>query len=291
MSKLTKGLLLLLALLALVFAGKTLIHKGHESRTLPGYASRNIYVYNLTQAKEVLAYNENERVAPASLVKIMTVHLALKKIQNLNALAPVDTETYSQLVEKNASLAGFQPGEQTTYRDLLYGTMLPSGGECADSLAINLAGSLEAFTEEMNQEAQALKLKRTHFKNPSGLDAFGQTSTARDIALLLATSLKDGNFRAIFTSPMYQSTPTAAHPHGLVMTSTVMRELRPDMQPGFQILGGKSGTTDKAGLCWATLAQKNGEEYIVVVMGAPLEDITAPGDEQIQDTLKILQEL
>ena len=62
-------------------------------------------------------------------------------------------------------------------------------------------------------------------------------------------------------------------------------------QNGFEIIGGKSGTTDKAGLCWATLAEKNGKEYILVVMGVPYDDIDNLNDGHIEETLRIYESI
>ncbi|MFP3374593.1 hypothetical protein SB756_35055, partial [Pseudomonas sp. SIMBA_068] len=60
---------------------------------------------------------------------------------------------------------------------------------------------------------------------------------------------------------------------------------------GFEIIGGKSGTTSEAGQCWASLGVVNDREYITVVMGAPLEDIRHPDRQQIKDTMKLYQKV
>ena len=79
--------------------------------------------------------NENQRVYPASLTKIMTVLVGLEHIEDLNGTASVPADIYQNLYEEGASMAGFQPGEAVTYRDLLYGALLPSGAECCLTLA------------------------------------------------------------------------------------------------------------------------------------------------------------
>ncbi|MGY3725040.1 D-alanyl-D-alanine carboxypeptidase (penicillin-binding protein 5/6) [Granulicatella balaenopterae] len=255
------------------------------------YHAESIYVYNLTDHKEVKSLNENQKRKPASLVKIMTVYTALQNSKDLSKAAPVDTESYQALVAQNASMAGFYGNESTTYRDLLYGAMLPSGGECADSLAINIAGSREGFVDLMNQQAEKMNLGNTHYENPDGLDSPNQYTTAKDIALILEQALQDGDFYAIFTKKAYLSTATNNHPQGVWMQSTVFTGLEEFEQQGFEILGGKTGTTDKAGLCLATLAQKDGKEYIVVVMGVPYLSLKNPGKGQFKDTIKIMEEL
>lgn len=255
------------------------------------YHAKSIYVYNLTDRQEVLAIKADVPRKPASLVKIMTSLVALEHLTDLSALAPVDEETYYQATEEGAAMAGYLPYEQTTYRDLLYGTMLPSGAESANSLAINIAGTKQTFIQWMNKKAQQLELKRTVFKSVDGMDQAGQVTTARELAKLLQYALKNGHFEAIFKRHDYWSSPTADHPQGLYMESTVFSKLRNYTYSGFQILGGKSGTTFGAGLCWATLAEKEGKQYLVIVLGAELEFLDQAIEGQVLDTLRIMNDL
>lgn len=255
------------------------------------FISKAVYLYNLTDDKEVLSKNENERLPMASLTKIMTVRVALKHIPDLAATAPVDTDAYHRAVDMNASMAGFRGGEATSYRDLLYATMLRSAGEAADSLAINISGSMDNFVAIMNQEAEDLGLKNTSYANADGMDDPKNYQSAKDCAMLIKDSLEDGNFRAIFTKRDFVTRPTLDHPDGVYLESTVLSHLKKYNQNGFEIIGGKSGTTDKAGLCWATLAEKNGKEYILVVMGVPYDDIDNLNDGQIEETLRIYESI
>ena len=258
---------------------------------LSEYNAESIYVYNVTDDREELNINGEERRALVSLVKIMTVYVALQNIKDLSTIASIDRTSYLNSVKNNASMAGFVSNETTTFRDLLYGTMLASGGECANSLAINISGYIDTYVKKMNRQAADFHMDDTNYKNVEGLDEEGEYTTARDVATLIRHSIKDGNFRAIFTRPYYLSTKTADHPGGLGISSTVLSKLKDFNYSGFKIIGGKSGTTGEAGLCWATLAIKEGKEYIVVVMGAPEGDMKKPEQGQIEDTIKILEEL
>lgn len=262
-----------------------------NNREVFEYNSKAVYVYNLTDDRNGEAFNENEKLPMASLTKMMTVLVGLEKAGSLDQVAPVDTETYQRLVDENASMAGFFGGETTTYRDLFYGAMLPSGGEAAVSIAINISGSELGFVSLMNEKAAELGLSNTHFQNPDGMDELGHYSSAKDMAMLLKNAIEDENYRTIFTKKDYVSSYTNSHPEGLYFESTVFERLRDYDYQGFEILGGKSGTTEKAGLCWATLASKNGKEYIIVVMGAPYDDIDNLDDGNIRDTLDILERL
>ncbi|MEQ0487828.1 serine hydrolase [Anaerococcus murdochii] len=290
MKKNRKNMVLVFALilvLGIFYGGRKYLKEKHDSQ----FISKAVYLYNLTDDKEVLSKNENERLPMASLTKIMTVRVALKHITDLAATAPVDTDAYHRAIDMNASMAGFRGGEATSYRDLLYATMLKSAGEAADSLAINISGSMDNFVAMMNQEAEDLGLKNTSYANADGMDDPKNYQSAKDCAMLIKDSLEDGNFRAIFTKRDFVTRPTLDHPDGVYLESTVFSHLKKYNQNGFEIIGGKSGTTDKAGLCWATLAEKNGKEYILVVMGVPYDDIDNLNDNHIEETLRIYESI
>lgn len=280
------GLAIIVAL-GLFYGWKKYNKKKNDSK----YISKAVYLYNLTDDKEVLSKNENERLPMASLTKIMTVRVALKHIKDLGETAPVDLNAYYRAVDMNASMAGFFGGEATTFRDLLYATMLKSAGEAADSLAMNISGSMDNFVALMNKEVEDLGLKNTSYANADGMDDPGNYQSAKDCAMLIKDSLNDGDFRSIFTKKDFVTSPTADHPDGVCLESTIFSHLRKYEQNGFEILGGKSGTTDKAGLCWATLAVKNNKEYILVVMGVPYDDINNLNDGHIEETLRIYENI
>ncbi|UPQ85930.1 serine hydrolase [Ignavigranum ruoffiae] len=255
------------------------------------YYSESIYVYNLTQDKVELAFNENKRRKQASLTKLMTAWVGLKYVENLDQMIPINEDVYLESVNNNASMAGFFGNESVTVRDLLYGTILPSGAECANTLATSLFDHYDNFIEIMNQEANRMALTNTHYENADGMDMENHYSSAKDVALLMKECIQDENYLTILMTPTYLSTPTLDHPDGIWMESTIYAKLINNEDYAGNILGGKSGTTEGAGLCWATLAEKNNQYYIIVVMGAPVGDIYNPNEFQVADTLKIINEL
>lgn len=255
------------------------------------YSSQYIYILDRQTKEEKYEKNSKTKAYPASLTKVMTVLVALENIEDLSEVSPIDVETYKYMVNENASMAGFFGRELVTYRDLLYGTMLPSGGEAANSLAINISGSIEEFVKLMNGKVEELGLTDTHFTNAEGLQDEKQQTTAYDMAKILDHALENKDFRAIFTSKNFTTTSTADHPDGLALESTVLSELDGVDQQGFNIIGGKSGTTSDAGQCWITLGTKDDLEYIVVVMGAPLNDIKDPDMSHMQDTLELYKKI
>jgi len=243
------------------------------------------------QTGQVLAKKRaNEEVPPASLTKIMTVLLAVEAEPDLDCPVTLPEDIFPSLYQENASMAGFEPGETVTVRDLLYGAMLPSGAECCEALARQVSGSREAFVARMNQKAEELGMSRTHFSNPTGLTEPEHYSTAADLARLLQAALQNETFRTIFTTAHYTSTPTEQHPDGVSFASTFLTKLDDaELNGQGQILGGKTGYTAAAGLCLASLARVKGKEYILVTLGAPGDH----GTEQynIQDAVQVYEKL
>lgn len=248
--------------------------------------SNNVLVFNRETKKIKYQKNSEVKVYPASLTKIMTAIVAIENIKNFEDIVAIDKETYYQMLEKNSSMAGFAINELVSFNDLLYGTILSSGGEAANSLAVNVAGSVDAFVKLMNDKAQELDMTNTKFTNVEGLDDLNQYSSAKDMVKLLDYALDNRHFKEVFTSLNYQTSKTNYHPQGLTLTSTVFSHLVDFKNTDFTIIGGKSGTTFSAGYNWATLGIKNNIEYISVVMGS-FDDKSQT--KHIEDTLNIFQ--
>lgn len=226
---------------------------------------------------EVLAeQNADTQMYPASLTKILTAVTAMESVNSLDEIVTMPYEIYAALYEEGASMAGFEAGEQASVRQLLYGVILPSGAECCIALADLIDGSESAFVQRMNEKAQALGMSSTHFVTCTGLHDAQHYSTVRDIAVLLQYALQSSDFREIFTTHSYSVAPTAQHPEGFTFYSTMFQSLGDASVTGGEILGGKTGYTEEAGLCLASLAQVNGREYILVTAGAPGSHDTEP---------------
>ncbi len=249
-----------------------------EAETSPDSASPAVDLSGLSSREAILLRrggvvlgeeNADESIYPASLTKMMTVLLAAENFDDLDASVTLDEELFSPLWAANASLAGFEPGEVVTVRDLLYGAMLPSGAECCAAIAQALDGSEVAFADRMNRRARELGMENTHFVNATGLQDSDHRSTVRDLALLLDAALDNPTFREVFTAPRYSTSPTNLHPDGITVYSSALSLFQDADLGRMTLLGGKTGFTDEAGLCLATLAEADGAEYILVTAGAP----------------------
>ncbi|MGI6612658.1 MAG: D-alanyl-D-alanine carboxypeptidase family protein [Candidatus Nanosyncoccaceae bacterium] len=253
------------------------------------YHSKNIIVYDLSRKQILFRKNIDTPVPVASLTKIMTAILAIEKLPNLNDTTKVSATTINQMQARNASVAGFSSGEMLRYIDLLYGVILPSGGEASLTLAEAIASNETEFVNLMNARAKELNMTQTNFANSTGLDAKGQESTIRDLTRLLRYALKNPTFRQIFTTAEFQTSATNYRPQGIKLKHSILSNISSDEQPDFKILGGKSGTTYAAGLCWATLAQKSEREFLIITLGAPLDNLYSPTLYQKKDLLSIMQ--
>lgn len=213
-------------------------------------------------------HNSEDKIYPASLTKIMTAVLAIENTDDLRQTATLPYDIFEPLYEENASMAGFQPGEEATLKDLLYGILLPSGAECCMAFADRIAGSDEAFVDMMNEKATEIGMSNTHFCNATGLHNPDHYSTVKDISILLKYALQYEDFRQAFSSSRYSTRPTNQHPDGFTFRSTMFKYMDSTEVVGGEIIGGKTGYTEEAGLCLASLAEVDGKEYILVTAKA-----------------------
>lgn len=220
--------------------------------------------------------NTQEKIYPASLTKIMTAFLAAEYTEDMEETVTLPDEIFGRLYVQNASMAGFEPGEPVRLEDLFYGILLPSGAECCVAFADRISGSEEEFAALMNQKADELGMKDTHFCNSTGLHDPDHYSTVKDISILLQYALKNETFRNAFTAHSYTSFPSEWHADGLTFYSTLFKNMESAEVAGGEILGGKTGYTEEAGLCLASLAKINGKEYILVTAGADGDHNTKP---------------
>ena len=215
----------------------------------------------------------DESVYPASLTKIMTALVALEHLTDLEQTVTMPLEIYQPLLDQNASMAGFWAGETPTVRDLLYGTMLPSGAEAATALAVTAAGDEATFVQWMNDKAAALGMTGTHFANVWGIQQDGHVSTTRDLSVLLNAALQNETLRTVMSTSSYVTGPLSAHPDGVAMQHSALTRLE-GQTLDFTLLGGKTGFTDEAGMCLASFAEKGGQEFRLITTGAMTTETT-----------------
>lgn len=223
-------------------------------------------LYDLNENEIIYSKNENNKISVASLTKIMTSIIAIEKIGDLSEKVMVPYGTHYSLKEQNAATVGFIEGSYVTYNDLIHGALLPSGADATRALAILISGSETKFASLMNEKAKKIGMINTNFVNSSGLDIDGHYSTVQDILILLKYALKNDKFKKIYESKSYITSDKS-----IQMESTITKyEKKTKIDLSF-IKGSKTGYTDKAGLCLASLINLNGNQFLSVTAGAKVD--------------------
>ena len=227
-------------------------------------------LFDITDGQVMYSKNAFERLYPASITKVMTALIAIK----YGDLTDTVTVTEDAVItEAGATLAGIHPGDQLTMEQLLYGLMLPSGNDAGAAIAVHMAGSIDAFVELMNREAQKLGATGTHFMNPHGLTNADHYTTAYDLYLIFNEALKQPEFRKVTGTTSYTADYTDGSGNPVSTTweggnwYMVGQRQTPD---GLTVFSGKTGTTSAAGFCLIMASRDQKEkEYISVVLKAP----------------------
>lgn len=214
-------------------------------------------VINGETGEVIFAENADAQLPMASTTKIMTA-LLLCEAHDFDRQITVTEE----MLKVEGSSMGLLPGDRVTYRDLLYGMMLASGNDAANAAAISLAGSVSAFADRMNEKAAALGLTRTHFVTPSGLDADGHVTTAKELAMLASAALSNEEFAkaaAAESAVLCYGNPPYRR--------TLKNHNRLLSEEG--VIGVKTGFTKKAGRCLVSAARRDGKLVIAVTLHDP----------------------
>ncbi len=207
--------------------------------------------------------NAHEKLAPASVTKVMTMLLIMEAIDS-GRIKWEDTVTVSEAAAaKGGSQIYLKVGETMTVTDMVKSIAVSSANDCACAMAEYLAGSEAAFVEQMNARAAELGMADTHFVNCTGLDdeenAREHLTSAYDIALMSRELMKNHPDIQKFTTIWMDTVRDGAF--GLANTNKLVR-----FYPG--ATGLKTGFTSNAGYCLSATAQREGLGLIAVVMGA-----------------------
>lgn len=242
--------------LAVWFPILTNFIKGNSQE--PQISAKSAIVYDITLDRVLYKKNAKEKLPMASITKIMTAIIAL---ENKN---PLDKYlvTKDNLVGENSM--GLSEGEVLSLKELLYGLILVSGNDAAETLAANYKGGRTAFVKAMNDKAKALGLSDTNFTNPSGLEGDGsQYTTSYDLIVITQYALtKFSLFRQVVSTFGYTIEQTSTHKAFYLENETNLLTSYPGVK------GVKTGYTPEAGLCLVTYLDYNGHKIIGVILGS-----------------------
>lgn len=215
-----------------------------------------------------------QRISPASMTKVLTILVAAESIteEQLDDKMTITLEMTDYAYMNDCSTVGFLDGEEVTVRDLLYGTILPSGGDAALGLAIYVAGSHEAFVEKMNKKLEILGIAdSSHFTNSVGLYDKEHYSTVYDMAVIMRAALENELCKEILTTRIYTTSETVQHPEGITISNWFIRRIEDkDNESGGDVLGAKTGFVVQSRNCAVSygIFGKEDTPYICVTAGS-----------------------
>ena len=239
----------------------------------PELNGKNVVLADLNTGRVVYSKSPDTVVAPASLTKIMTVLLAVESVErgdhSLDEIVTARDDCRTGLDEESSS-ANIVPGEQMTFRDLLYCSMIQSASDACNVLASLIGGSITGFVDLMNERAEELGCTVTYFEDPNGLSNNNQT-TAYEMFLITQEAIRHDYFMAVcniadVTIPATNVGPEREYhnSNSLISSQSVYGGNR-YLYTG--AAGVKTGYTRAAGYCLISTAEREGLHFLAVVMG------------------------
>lgn len=261
----------------------------------PDLLSRSAVLMDATTGALLYQKDADTVIPPASLTKLMTIHLVLEEVAaghvSLDDRVALPRETWAARQPWGSSLMFLAPGQIVTLREILLGLAVASGNDAAVAAAIHVAGSVEAFVERMNTEAQKLGLGRTHFVDPSGYSEFNLT-TANDFTAFCRMYLKRHpqsliEFHSVreFAYPQPHNLPEAFRDK----PGTVIQNNRNLLLGEIEGVDGlKTGYIIESGYNIALTAKRGETRLLAVLLGGPGSSSAQGGRVRAEDGGKLL---
>jgi len=237
----------------------------------PPQLAASAYVLMDAHTGQILVQqNPDKKIPPASLTKIMTSYIVAEELKK-GAIKEQDLVPISKKAwQMGGSKMFVKVGDKVPVIDLLRGMVVQSGNDASIALAEYISGSEEVFAEVMNQEAERLGMKNTHFVNATGWPADGHETTARDLAILSRALINDHPEHYNIYSEKYFSYAGINQPN---RNRLLWRDPAVD--------GIKTGHTEAAGYCLVSSAVKRGMRLISVVVGTDSDEKRASESQKL----------
>lgn len=241
--------------------------------TGPNVYAASAIVMDIDSGAVLYGKQIDEKRYPASITKLLTVLVAL---ENANLTDKITfTDECLNFLEWDDANIGMRVGEEITLEEALYGVLLASANEVSYAVAKNVGENLgigyDGFIELMNERAQELGCKNSHWVNANGLHDENHYTTAYDIYLMFQEALKYDAFQEIIGSSEYYSIFIRDNDkYGIMWQSTNYYHIGEATPPqDVEVIGGKTGTTDEAGSCLCLLAKdKYGDSHVSIILNA-----------------------
>lgn len=236
---------------------------------LPFEVNARAYVLaSLDTGEIIFEKNSNERYDPASLTKLLTAYTTYKYVEDFDGTkVTAPRYVYDELFGMNSSTADIRQGEILSVKDLMYAMLLPSANEAASILADYIGnGDITNFCMMMNNEARKLGCKNTNFTNAHGLFTDNHYTSAYDMYLIAKACYNTPGFMDIVTTNTYYMPANIKHASEYPIQNTNKMQVRTSPYYRSYVKGMKTGTLDYNN--FVCVCQQNGENYIMVVLGA-----------------------
>lgn len=178
------------------------------SALAPTVSAGGAILINMEDGRAIYEKEADKKLYPASTTKIMTALVAFEIMDEIGADLDSEVIVPTEAVGAEGSSIYLKENERLTMRELMYGMMLQSGNDAALAVAICSGGTLENFINRMNEKAEELGCKSTHFTNPNGLFDEEHYTTARDLSRIGRAAMKRDDFREIAGALSWKSEDT-----------------------------------------------------------------------------------
>ncbi|MCY8720571.1 D-alanyl-D-alanine carboxypeptidase DacF [Bacillus sp. S10C12M] len=252
---------LLIGIMLLTFAPSAFAKQDGKRTSELAHEAKSAVLIERDTGKVLYNKNSNERLAPASMTKIMTMLLIMEALDEGKIKMSDKVRTSEHAASMGGSQIFLEPGEEMTVKEMLKGIAIASGNDASVAMAEFISGSEEEFVKKMNKKAKELGLKNTSFKNPTGLTEEGHYSSAYDMAIMAKELLKYESitkFTGTYEDYLRENTDKK---FWLVNTNRLIK-----FYPGID--GVKTGYTGEAKYCLTASAKKGNMRAIAVVFGA-----------------------
>ncbi len=257
----------LISVVALVFS----LSVAAQAPQPPEIAARSYLLLDITSGQVLAEKDADSSVEPASLTKLMTAYLVFDALRSkkisLSQTLPVSVRAWKM----EGSRMFIDPKMQVPVEDLIKGMIVQSGNDATVALAEGVGGTVEQFVKLMNDQAKALGMKSTGYRNPEGLTESGHTTTARDLSILASRLLTD------FPEDVGYYAIKKYHYAGTPASNENNRNLLLYRDPSVD--GLKTGYTEAAGYCMIVTAKRNFPN--LVQSGAPAGSAAATGGRRL----------
>jgi len=239
----------------------------------PSIISRAAVLIDIETGALLYSKNPNTQIPPASLTKLMTMHLLMKAIEDgrtsYDDLVEITAESWAQNQPRNSSLMFLEPGQIVTVREIMLGMSIPSGNDAAVAAALHLAPTMRDFVEMMTSEARSMGLYVTRFTESSGISARNRT-TAAEFALFSRQYINSHpESLSDFHSVRSFSFPTAANMPANRRFTTYTQNNSNGLLGFDGVDGLKTGFIGASGYNVALTAERDQTRFILVLLGAP----------------------